>query len=275
VRILVAGSAGMIGSNVARLLDNPDLCDKKSGWDARDVRDRYDLIYDCASYTRGIGNEEFLETAQIPLNLAQQTKHLVYLSSSCVYPHYTPMPAMESWGFKDEPESTNLGYGWAKRVGEMACKYVKSTIARLPNVYGPSYDWSNPEKNVIPALIEKMQRGEDPLIVWGSGEQTRSFLYEEDCARILVRLSEHEGVFNLGGEETSIRELVTLLSEITEYKGKIVYDQSKPEGPKRKALDTSKLRAALVNWKVTPLKEGLAKTVYATARNYRYSQSAH
>lgn len=277
MRILVTGSAGMIGSNIARLLDSPDLCDKRFGWDARDVRDSYDLIYDCAASTRGIGSDDFLETAQVPLNLVQQTKHIVYLSSSCVYHDSATLPTLEYEGFVDEPESANRGYGWAKRVGELACRYsgIKSTILRLSNIYGPSYDWSNPIKHVIPALIERMLAGENPLVVWGSGEQTRSFMYEEDVAEIIVRLSRHEGTFNLGGQETTIQELVTLLAEITGYKGHIVYDKSKPEGPARKSQSTERLQKALGKWKVTPLKEGLEKTVRAAKRNHRTLEPAY
>jgi|HubBroStandDraft_6_1064221.scaffolds.fasta_scaffold00134_36 nucleoside-diphosphate-sugar epimerase len=269
MRVLVAGSAGLIGSNVVRILrDNgicPDLCDKRFGWDARDVRDGYDLIYDCAAPTRGIGSHDFLETAQVPLNLVQQTDHIVYLSSSCVYPDTASVPTPEAEGFNGEPEEANRGYGWAKRVGELACRYsdVKATIVRPSNIYGPSYDWTNPVKHVIPALVERMLTGESPLVVWGNGQQTRSFMYEDDCALLIVRLAEHEGTFNLGGEESTIQELAEMLADITDYRGEIVYDKSKPEGPARKAQKTEKLEMALGSWKVTPLREGLERTVHA------------
>jgi nucleoside-diphosphate-sugar epimerase len=281
MRILVAGSEGMIGSNVVRLLrergESPDLCDKKSGWDARDVRDFYDIIYDCASPTRGIGSHDFLETAQIPLNLVQQTAHIVYLSSSCVYPDNATIPTPESEGFLGEPEEANRGYGWAKRAGELACRYsnAKYTILRLGNIYGPSYDWTNPVKHVIPSLIERILSGENPLVVWGSGNQTRSFMYEESCARIILEMSDragNRGVFNAGGQETSIHELVETIAEIVGYEGKIVFDTTKPEGPLRKAQDTNKMDS-IVRAHLS-LHTGLERTISAARRNYRVSESA-
>lgn len=289
MRILVAGGGGMIGSNIVRLLDGQAFTadlratrhDLRDTFTCETVARNMDVIYDCAAPTRGIGSHDFSDVARIPLNLlAQRPKHFVYASSSCVYPDNATIPTPEFEGFDAEPEAANRGYGWGKRVGELACRYsgVACTIVRPSNVYGPSYDWSNPVKHVIPSLIEKMLTGRD-LTVWGSGEQTRSFLYEEDCARLMIALSRHTGIFNMPGEEITVRELVTKLANIMCFQGEIHFDTSRPEGPKRKLQDDTKLVSVLPNWEPqVSLDEGLRRTIEAASdayRNHQLSQSAH
>lgn len=278
MRILVTGAAGMIGSSICRFLDEQERAyiptDIRT--DQRDLRELFqcqvmaddvDMIFDCAAPTRGIGSNDFLETSAIPVNLLScKPKHYVYLSSSCVYPDAAPLPTTEDWGFSAWPESANQGYGWAKRMGELACKYSGSacTIVRPSNVYGPSYRWDQPIKHVIPSLIERMLAGENPLVVWGSGEQTRSFIYEDDCADLILRLSHHVGTFNIPGEEVPIKDLVDVIARTVGYIGKIEFDTTRPEGPKRKAQDWTNLRSVLPDWKSkVPVYEGLLRTVEA------------
>lgn len=273
----------MIGSNIKRLLGNCAVADLLTGSDLLEnwhFSPRPELIFDCAAPTQGIGSDDFMDAARIPLNLLSTKPAIyVYASSSCVYPDGIILPATEEWGLAGEPEEANRGYGWAKRVGELACKYsgVPCTIVRLANIYGPSYDWSKPHKHVIPSLIEKMLRGDDPLIVWGSGNQTRSFMYEVDCAKRMIALSAHPGTYNMGGVEISIRDIVQLLKGIIGYKGQIVYDLTKPEGPLRKAQSTKKMDKILGPLSITPILKGLELTVesYEAIRNHRFSHSSH
>jgi len=274
----------MIGSNVAKLLAAPVIVDLKNGFDLRHPRDceivKSAMVFDCAAPTEGIGSNNFSDVARIPLNLlAHKPKHYVYCSSSCVYPdsEEMPIPTNEEWGVMGEPEKANRGYGWGKRCGELACKYsdVPCTIVRPSNIYGPSYDWSIRHKHVIPSLIEKMLSGGSELIVWGNGHQTRSFMYEEDCASLIVSLSRHTGTFNLGGEEISIGELVSMLVDLTGYKGTVIFDDTKPVGPLRKAQDTRRLNHALGAVVLMPFKEGLRRTVDAAVRNHRTLESAN
>ena len=260
----------MIGSNVARLLGVPHLCDLKIGNDALKILFDYETIFDCASPTQGIGSNDFHDTAAIPIHLTRHAKHFVYCSSSCVYPDWADIPTKEADGFMGQPEEANRGYGWAKRVGELACKYsgIPCTVVRPSNIYGPSYDWSKPHKHVIPSLITRMLAGENPLVVWGSGHQSRSFMYEEDCAKLIVALSKYEGTFNLGGDEMKIGHLAKIIAELIGFKGDIVFDTSKPEGPLRKCQDTNALGRVLGSVISTPLEEGLRQTI-AAARNHR------
>lgn len=269
----------MIGSNVLRQLEKAGPifgCDLKTGWNALNVGEQYDSIFDCAAPTQGIGSNDFHDTAAIPIHLSRKAKRFVYVSSSCVYSENAPVPTKEIESHFGNPESANEGYGWAKRAGELACRYagIPCTVVRPGNVYGPSYDWSKPHKHVIPSLITRMLAGEDPLIVWGSGFQSRSFMYEEDCAKLIVALSKHEGTFNLGGEEIRIGALVKVIADLIGYKGRIVFDTSKPEGPRRKVQDTTKLGQVLGSVISTPLEEGLKKTIDAASRNHRSSERA-
>lgn len=272
----------MIGSNVAKLLPDCKVRDLKNCWDLRDPNDcigmEGNVVFDLAAPTRGIGSDDFSDAARVPLNiLAAKPKHFIYASSSCVYPDGASVPTPEAFGFLLDPERANQGYGWAKRVGELACRYsdIPCTIVRPSNIYGPSYDWSNPTKHVIPSLIERMLRGDDPLVVWGDGHQTRSFMYEEDCASLIVALSKHQGTFNLGGDEVPIGYVVAILAQMLDYKGKVVFDDTKPVGPRRKAQDTTKIHSVLGAIVSTPLEEGLRRTVLAAQRNYRTLQPAH
>jgi GDP-L-fucose synthase len=267
----------MIGSNIKRLLGSCAIADLLTGTDLREnwhFSPQPELIFDCAAPTQGIGSEDFMDAARIPLNLLSTNPTIyVYASSSCVYPDGIILPATEEWGLAGEPEEANRGYGWAKRVGELACKYsgVACTIVRLANIYGPSYDWSQSHKHVIPSLIEKMLRGDDPLIVWGSGDQTRSFMYEVDCAERMIALSAHPGTYNLGGVEIAIRDIVQFLKVIIGYKGKITYDETKPVGPLRKTQSTEKMDKILGPLPITPIMKGLELTVeaYDASRNHR------
>ena len=223
----------------------------------------------------------FHHTSAVPIKLMEAAqargvgKYLV-VSSACVYSDRATVPNVEEDGGWDQPETANFGYGWGKRLAEIqgrlyAEQYgMKVVIVRPANVYGPSYNWtSHPDMHVIPSLLARMLRGDDPLVVWGSGQQTRSFLYEGDCAHRMVSLLD-AGVsgeaYNLGGDETKVSDLALLLARLCGYGGEVVFDPSKPEGPRRKAQDISKLARALPGLTSLPLTEGLAEVVEAAKR---------
>jgi len=146
----------------------------------------------------------------------------------------------------------------------------------LTNLYG-EYDTFNPDRShVVAALIRKFveakMNNNDKVEVWGSGKPIREFLYVSDAAEAIVRATENYNnlePINIGvGKGTSIKELVELIAEITGFKGKIVWDSSKPDGAMRKVLDISKMKKVL-NWQPeTPLREGLEKTINWFEQNY-------
>jgi len=194
------------------------------------------------------------------------------VSSACAYPRDAKIPTPESEGTRGEPELTNAGYGWAKRMQEYAGRAyaqeygMKIAIARPFNAYGPRDDFGNAEgSHVIPGLIQRVFSGENPLVVWGTGKPTRTFLYVTDFARGLMEVAEHYAVadpVNLGtDEEISIGELAKLVIELSGKKLKVAFDASKPDGQPRRNCDTTKAGHVL-QWRAqVPLREGLKKTI--------------
>lgn len=192
-------------------------------------------------------------------------------SSACVYPRHARVPTPEEDGVRGEPEPSNGGYGWAKRMQEyLGGAAMKEfgfpvAIARPYNAYGPRDDFSPATSHVIPALIHKVLSGQNPLEIWGSGHQTRTFLYVKDFVQGLMLCTERyaEGdPVNIGtDQETSIHDLLKMILEITGRKPEIRFDTTQPEGQPRRACDTSKMRRVL-GWEPgTDLREGLVDTV--------------
>ncbi len=196
----------------------------------------------------------------VPLQAAARhaVPHVVLTSSSCVYPDDAPVPTPELDPFVGAPEQVNEGYGWAKRIHELAGNYfargrgMKLTILRPFNMYGGNYPWrSNEKAHVIPSLVKRVLDGEDPLVVWGSGQQRRNFLHGSDAAELVLRIiaSGAEGPVNVGYEEdTSIADLVALICEVTGRHPQIVFDRSRPDGQARKSADSTRLRALTDNY---------------------------
>lgn len=199
------------------------------------------------------------------------TARFVSVSSACVYPRHVTIPTPEDEGFLDAPEPTNAGYGWSKRMQEyLATSFAEEFgldvgIVRPFNTYGPRDDFFLETNHVIPGLIRRVVGGESPLVVWGSGTQTRSFLYVEDCALGILQAGVRSGVMgplNLGGEEeTSIGELASMIVEAVGADVEIRYDLSKPDGQPRRACDTRRAKEELGFKALTPLEEGLRRAV--------------
>jgi GDP-L-fucose synthase len=203
------------------------------------------------------------------------------VSSACVYPRDASIPTPEEEGFRDTPEPTNAGYGWSKRMQEylalcFAGEYrMNIGIVRPFNAYGPRDDFFRATNHVIPGLITRLLAGENPLTVWGSGKQTRSFLYVTDFARGLLQACAHDdmtGPLNLGSsEEISIGDLARLMIEVSELPTEIVFDVSKPDGQPRRACDTRKAKELIGFQATVPLREGLKQTIawYKHAKQLR------
>ena len=299
VKILVAGGMGMIGSNVARIVSSKGhtvaIADLKNGIDLRVFKncqyalDGVDRVFHLADRTVGLGysgqhNGQMLtDSLIISMNLLEASrkigvKEYLYVSSSCVYSDEGSGGAvLESDAMRGSPEKANEGYGWAKRIAERQCVYyskeyeMRTVIVRPANIYGPSYDWTRPveDMHVIPALICKMLRGDKEIVVWGSGGQRRTFDFETETAHKIVSLAsigKSGEAYNLGGYEVAIGFLPPMLALIMDYKGKIVFDSSKPEGPFRKAQNIEKMRELIPPWPIKSLEENLRVTVEAARK---------
>jgi nucleoside-diphosphate-sugar epimerase len=208
----------------------------------------------------------------------RDVERMVVVSSACVYPRDCQAPTPEEEGVRDAPEATNAGYGWSKRMVEfLALAYAEEFglnigIVRPFNLYGPRDDFFRPSNHVIPGIVTRLFNGERPLTVWGSGRQTRSFLFVEDMVRGVLMAGARpdvSGPLNLGSdEEITIADLSRLIVELSGLDVDIVLDPTKPDGQPRRACDTRRARAELAYEARTPLREGLARTIdwYLRAR---------
>lgn len=243
-----------------------------------------DVVVNLAATVSGVGYStshhgemltQNLLSALVPLDAARVNAVPRYLlvSSCCVYPQDAEVPTPETSALAGDPESDNAGYAWAKRVYELAGQYygrdygMQVTIVRPFNVYGGRYRWRSPDaSHVIPALVQRIVDGEDPLVVWGNGRQRRNFLHGLDVARLMRTVVErglHGRPVNLGFEmEISVAELVDLICEAAGRRPRVVYDQTKPAGQPRKAADATLLREVVGEYQsVVSMQDGIAEMV--------------
>lgn len=202
--------------------------------------------------------------------LAEVERFLV-TSSACVYSRHCKIPTPEEEGFVDRPEPTNEGYGWAKRMEEFlgdayAREYgMKIGIARPYNAYGPRDNFNPESSHVIPALIKRVMDGENPLVVWGDGTHSRSFLYVDDFCRGLMDVCEKyavNDVVNIGAdEETTVKELVEMIVRLSGVETEIQFDASKPTGQPRRHCDVRKVKEKIGFEAKVSLEEGLRNTI--------------
>ncbi|MGH8018612.1 MAG: NAD-dependent epimerase/dehydratase family protein [Opitutaceae bacterium] len=195
------------------------------------------------------------------------------VSSSCVYSDEGPTPMPDSIPFSGEPERVNWGYGWAKRILEQkAVIYQKETgipitVVRPFNIYGERYNWVGDSSQAIPMLVKRILDGENPVLIWGTGNQRRNYIHALDCSRVMMRLLENgyfERPVNVGREETvSVRDLVSRIAKEAGLEIAIITDRTKPEGRFIKSADSKLLSAALgddFEWKVG-IREGLRRMI--------------
>jgi GDP-L-fucose synthase len=204
----------------------------------------------------------------------------VAIGTICSYPKFTPIPFKEENLWNGYPEETNAPYGLAKKmllIQSQAYRqqYGFNSIFLLPvNLYGPQDNFDPGSSHVIPALIKKCvdaQRGisakgaTPEITVWGTGKPTREFLYVEDAAKGIILAAEKYNKpepVNLGaGFEISIKDLVKLIAKLTGFKGKIIWDKTKPDGQPRRRLDTAKAEKEFGFKAETQFEEGLRKTI--------------
>jgi GDP-L-fucose synthase len=200
---------------------------------------------------------------------------LVLAGTICAYPKFAPVPFKEDDLWNGYPEETNAPYGVAKKallVGAQSYReqYGLNAIYLLPvNLYGPRDNFNLETSHVIPALIRKMvdaqERGEHEVVLWGTGEPTREFLFVDDCVDgILLATERYDGAepVNLGtGEEIRIRDLAELIGELTGFEGELVWDATKPDGQPRRKLDTTRAEEQFGFHAATGLRDGLERTI--------------
>jgi GDP-L-fucose synthase len=288
VRVTVAGRMSKQGKrNLSEVLRHPGLRLIKG--DLRDPRfcrracKSQDVVLNLAGVVGGVGYNSvhhgglFRDNMTLQLGVLEAARlegveRFLVVSTACVYARESAIPTPESEGFRGEPEPTNRGYGWAKRMGEYAGRAyaeefgMKIAIARPYNAYGPRDHFEPDKSHVIAALIRRVCSGEDPMKVWGDGKATRAFLYVDDFVRGLLDTAEkypNADPVNIGSaEETSIKDLAkAVLHAAGADKTKLVFDPSKPTGQPRRASDTAKASRVLGFQAEIGLQEGLARTI--------------
>lgn len=295
-KIYIAGHKGMVGSAIHReLIKNGysnfvlkshkdlDLSNQKEV-EQFFKKEKPEYVFLAAAKVGGIEANNIYRAEFIYSNLSIQTniihssylngvKKLLFLGSSCIYPKMSPQPIKEEYLLTGELEPTNEPYAVAKIAGLKMCQayrdqYNCNFVSVMPtNLYGPndSYDLKN--AHVLPALIRKFHEAKinnKPSVeIWGTGKPKREFMYVEDMARACILVMEkydEREIINIGvGEDISIKELAKTIKDIVGYKGKLVFNTTKPDGTPRKLLDIEKLNR-LRFASETPLYEGINKT---------------
>jgi GDP-L-fucose synthase len=297
-KILITGGAGFFGSQVvSQMLENGAsreniLIPRSKEIDLRRwencvrVVKNQDVVIHLAAKVGGIGYNQaypadlFYDNAIMGVQLMEAARQenvgkCVVAGTICAYPKFTPVPFKEENLWNGYPEETNAPYGLAKKmllVQSQAYRqqYGFNSIYLLPvNLYGPGDNFNPESSHVIPALIKKFtdakQNGNPYVEVWGTGAASREFLYVDDAARGLVLAAEHYNKpdpVNLGsGMEITIRDLVTLINELTGYRGEIQWDTTKPDGQPKRCLDVSRARTEFGFEAAMPFREGLKRTI--------------
>jgi GDP-L-fucose synthase len=200
---------------------------------------------------------------------------LVAACSVCAYPKHTPVPFSEDDLWDGFPEESNAPYGLAKKMLIVLSDAYRrqygldSCVPVVANLYGPEDNFDLEDSHVIAAMVHKYvvaaERDEPEVVLWGSGEPSREFLYVDDAARATILAAEHAGFsepFNVGtGVETKIRDLAELVVEATGFRGKTVWDSSRPDGQPVRYLDVTRAAESIGFRAQVPLAEGLRMTV--------------
>lgn len=312
-KIFVAGHRGMVGAAIVRRLTALGLGDRLllAGREELDLlnqaavraffeRHAIEQVYLAAARVGGIHANNTYPAEFIHQNLVIECNvihaahlagvpRLLFLGSSCIYPKHAPQPIPEEALLTGPLEPTNEPYAIAKIAGIKLCEsyhrqYGRDYRSVMPtNLYGPGDNFHPDNAHVIPALLrrfhEAARRGDEAVVVWGTGTPRREFLHVDDMAAACVHVmgldeaayqSQTEPMrshLNVGtGQDVTIAELAQAIARVTGFRGRIVFDASKPDGTPRKLLDITRIRA--LGWQPTiGLEEGL-RSAYAWFREH-------
>lgn len=277
-KIYVAGHNGLVGSAIKKVLESHgytnliykthkelDLLDDLAVADFFKA-EKPEFVFLAAAKVGGIlGNDthpaEFIyENLEVQNNVIHQSylnsvKKLMFLGSSCIYPKMAPQPLKEEYLMSGLLEPTNDAYAVAKIAGIYMCKsynkqYGTNFVSVMPtNLYGPRDRYDEQNGHVLPSLLMRFHKAKvnnsPEVVLWGTGNPRREFMYSEDMADACVFLMNNydsSEIINIGvNEDIKIQELAEIIAEVVGYEGEIVNDLSKPDGTPRKLMDSTKL----------------------------------
>jgi GDP-L-fucose synthase len=306
-RVTVTGGHGFLGQRVVALLKQSGPADVAAVshrdyelTKQQDVARMYDdlrpnVVIHLAARVGGIGaNREnpgrfFYENAIMGIEVMEQARRnnvskFVAVGTVCAYPKFTPVPFSEDNLWLGYPEETNAPYGLAKKMllvqaQAYRAQYGFNAIYLLPvNLYGPGDNFDPSSSHVIPALIRKCleakEQGLPEVVVWGTGNASREFLYVDDAARAIVLAAERYETpdpVNLGSsQELTIRELVDIIVRLTGYDGRVTWDSTKPDGQPRRKLNVDRAKREFGFESKVAFEDGLRRTI----ESYRSAVSA-
>ena len=252
-------------SRIAHLLDRAKLkvTDLYEYKNCLDVCRNQDVVMNLAAKVTGIEYNRFNMADMFESNMLLQmnvlraaseagTPRFLQVSTACIYPHDAKVPTPESEGERAAPEPTNEGYGLAKLMGEKLARYyarekgMQVLIARPFNAYGARDHFDEATSHVIPALIKRVLDGQDPVAIWGSGNQSRAFVHAKDIARGMMLIAEKAPSavpINIGHDtEMTIKELFVTICKILGKTPRPFFDTSKPDGYARRSADITLLK---------------------------------
>jgi len=296
-RVVVTGGSGFLGRHVVAAFQARGCAvsaPRKAQYDLTheaDVKRMYadlrpELVVHLAAVVGGIGaNREspgrfFFENVMLGALVMEQARRagvekFVGIGTICAYPKLAPIPFREQDLWNGYPEETNAPYGIAKKMllvqGQAyRQQYGFNAIHLLPvNLYGPHDNFDPQSSHVIPALIRKcldaIETRASDVECWGTGNATREFLFVEDCARAIVLATECYDApepVNIGaGFEIRIRDLAELVADLTGFKGRLVFDPTKPDGQPRRMLDVTQAKEQFGFTATTDFRAGLQRTI--------------
>lgn len=297
-RIYVAGHRGLVGSAIMRRLEaggyskllsrthaELDLTNQAAVEEFFGAQ-RPEFVFLAAAKVGGIEANSAYPAEFIYTNLAIQSnvihssyrnavRKLLFLGSSCIYPKHAPQPMKEEYLLNGPLEPTNEPYALAKIAGIKMCtaynrQHGTNYLSAMPtNLYGLGDNYDLQNSHVLPALIRKMyeakEAGHSEVVIWGTGNPRREFLDSDDLADACVFLMEKLDARDIGefinigvGRDITVREAAELVAEVVGFRGRFVFDTSKPDGAPQKLLDVARLTAQ--GWRAkTELRDGLTK----------------
>ena len=298
-KLLVTGGNGLVGSSInTNFKIGREEFDLTNFEQTQKMFEKYKptQVIHCAGKVGGLGGninykgQYFYDNIMINTNVIESARlngvdRLVAFLSTCIFPDNSDYPLTESKIHLGEPHKSNYPYAYAKRMADIQIRsyreqYGVNYTSVIPtNIYGPNDNFSLTHGHVMPMLIHKLylaQQNNTDFTVWGSGKPLREFIYSKDVAKlsewVVENYNESEPIIFSTSNEISIIDLVDLLVKEFNFKGKVIFDSTKPDGQYRKASDNSKLKSYLPDFKFTPIEEGIKETVKWFINNYEKSR---